>query len=212
MRRIVLLALTALLALALASAAGANSRNVSDPRNDPKGSHYPGPAYFWQTTGPCAQEWTVIATGLCGENTYSENQGGRLDIASAGHGHAARSSLVHRISMHRRWQPSIFSQGGQISFYITTDGDAAWERRIDLGLRRGKLVAFVRNGRGRLVGSGKVTRPNAKSATITFARSLLGRNVRHTEWLAFAGVSCKRKYDLCGDRTPGSSLVVHHLG
>jgi hypothetical protein len=208
--RLALLTLAAV--LALAPAASADSRNVADPRNDPKGSHYPGAGYYWETDGACAQQWTVIATGACGENTYSENQGGRLDIASAGHGHFGRSSLVHRISTHRAWQPSIFRQGGQISFYVTTDGDAAWERRIDLGLRSGKLTAFVRNGRGRLVGRGTATRPNGKSARIVFARRLLGRNVHHTEWLAFAGVACQRKYNLCGDRTPRNSLVVHHLG
>jgi hypothetical protein len=207
MLRLVLAVLITL--LALAPAATANTRNVSDPRNDYKGSGWPGAGWTWSDELDC---WITAGMTGCGEGVYFENQGGRLDIASAGHGHSGRSSLVHRLAMHRAWQPSILRQGGQIRFYVTTDGDAAWERRVDLGVRRGTLTAFVRNGRGRLVGRGTVTRPNRRSARITFARSLLGRNVHHTEWLAFAGVSCKGKYNLCGDRTPRSSLVVHHLG
>lgn len=206
--------LAALLALVAAQAAGANTRTVSDPRNDPKGSHYPGPAFYWATTGMCASQWTAVATNACGDQAYSENHGGFLDLASARHGHGARGLLVHRLTWHRAWQNSLLTRarGGQISLYLTTDGDAAFERRIDLVLQRGRPVAIVRNQRGRIAGRGTVARPNRKTAQITFARSSLGLRVRHYEWFAFSGVSCRRAYNACGDRSPRASLVVHHLG
>lgn len=205
------LVLAALLALVAVQAAGANTRTVSDPRNDAKGSHYPGPAFYWATTGACAAQWTTVATNGCGDNSYSENQGGLLDLASARHGHGARGMLVHRLTWHRAWRNSLLTQGAQISLYITTDGDAAFERRIDVGLQRGRPVAIVRNGSGRTVGRGAVTRANLKTAQITFARSLLGPG-QHTQWFAFSGIKCKGAYNACGDRSPGGSLVTHHLG
>ncbi len=203
---------TALLTLVAVQTAGANTRTVTDPRDDPKGSHYPGPAFYWGTTGTCAGQWTSVATNSCGDMSYSENQGGLLDLASARHGHGARGMLVHRLTWHRAWQNSLLTRGAQISLYLSTDGDAALERRIDVGLQRGKTVAIVRNQRGRMIGRGTVKRPNRKTAQITFARSLLGSRVQHLEWFAFSGISCRRAYNACGDRSPGASLLVHHLG
>ena len=204
--------LTALLSLLAAQAAGANTRSVSDPRNDPKGSHYPGPDFYWSTSGSCAGQWTAVATNECGENSYSENQGPLMDIAKAGHGHAPRGLVVHRVSMHREWRNTLLSRGAQISFYVTTDADAAFERRIDLGLKRGKPTFIVRNQRGRVVGRGAAKRPNAKTVQVALPKRLLGARVAHYRWFAFAGISCRRAYDACGDRSPGASLVTHHLG
>ena len=203
--------LALLVPLVVANVATANTRSVADPRNDPKGSHYPGPDFYWGTSGACAGVWTTVATDDCADMLYAENQGGRLDLARVGHGHA-RGLLTHRLTMHRRLRNAVLADGGQISIYVTTDADAAFERRIDLGLKRGKPIFVVRNQRGRVVGRGNATRPNAKAVQVAFARSLLGRNVRHYEWFAFSGVACRRAYNACGDRSPNASLVTHHLG
>lgn len=199
-----------LLSLATAQGAVANTRAVNDPRSDPKGSHYPGPDFYWGTTGTCASQWTTVDTNECGDMSYSENQGGLLDLARVSHGHA-RGLLTHRLSMHRRLQNGILSRGGQVSIYVTTDADAAFERRIDLGLKRGKPIFLVRNARGRVVARGAATRPNAKTVQVAFARSALGSGVRQYRWFAFSGVSCRRAYNACGDRSPGGSLILHRL-
>jgi hypothetical protein len=212
MTRLVVL-LTVLASLVATGVATANSRTVVDPRNDPKGSHYPGSAFYWQTDGPCAGQWTTVETNECGDMAYSENQGGLMDIAKATHGHARGGLIVHRVAMHRTWRNALLGRGAQISIYVTTDADAAFERRIDVGLKRGKPVFVVRNSRGGLVGrGGAATRPNTKTVQVAFARRLLGSGVRHYRWFAFAGVACKRAYNACGDRSPGASLVTHHLG
>jgi hypothetical protein len=202
--------LIALLGLVAVSSAQADSRKASDPRGDTKGSHWPGPGFVWTTSGPCAGSWTSTQTGSCGENDYFENAGPLLDITSVSHGHA-RSTLVHRLSTARAWKNSLLSaaRGGQISFFFDTDSDAAFERRIDVYFAGGKLRAVMRNGSGRAVARPTPTRPSTKTVQVSFPRSLLRG---HVEWFAFAGIHCKRKFDLCGDRSPGNRLIGHHLG
>jgi hypothetical protein len=195
--------LTALLALVVVASAQADSRTISDRRGDTKGSHWPGPGYVWATEGQCAGFWMNTSTGSCsGEGDYFENAGPRLDITSVFRGHRGRS-LVHRLSTSRRWANTILSgsTGGQISFYFDTDSDAAVERRVDVVLVRGKLK--VRNA-GR---AATARRPNRRTVEVAFPRSLL--RGQHVEWFAFAGIQCRRNYDLCGDRT---RLAAHHLG
>jgi hypothetical protein len=41
-----------------------------------------------------------------------------------------------------------------------------------------------------------------------FSRDLLGAGVGAYRWFAFAGVDCRRRYDLCGDRAP-RGLLAH---
>jgi hypothetical protein len=207
MIRLVVL-LIVLAPLVAAGAATASSRAVIDPRNDPKGSHYPGSDFYW---GP-ESCWTPVGTTSCGDMVYTENQGGLMDIAKASHGHARGGLIVHRVAMHRAWRNALLGRGAQISIYVTTDADAAFERRIDVGLKRGKPTFVVRNARGGIVGRGAATRPNTKTVQVAFARRLLGQGVRHYTWFAFAGVVCRRAYNACGDRSPGASLVTHHFG
>ena len=204
----------ALLALALAAApiAAADSRTARDPLNDFKGSHWPGPGFVWGETGQCAGSWVSVETGSCGENSYFENAGGLLDIASVGHAHRGRL-VSHRLSTRRSWRNSLLSRanGGQISFFIFTNRDAAFDRRLDVTLARGKVAGVMRGRTGRVVGRGEATRPNTKTVQVAFARSLLGPRVRTYRWLAFAGVHCRRKYELCGDRAPNAAPVAHRL-
>jgi hypothetical protein len=203
-----LLALAAALtALALVSSAQASSRTVRDPKGDPKGSDYPGPAFVWGgNSGPCAKQWVSVATGACGEGDYGEDRSALLDIASVSHGHRG-SLLVHRLTTYRRWRLGVLSLGGQISFYFNLDADPALERRLDLAVSRGKPYGVIRNTRnGRLVGRARASRPSRRAIELTFPRARLGRSYR---WFAFAGIGCRRRYDACGDRSPGASLIRH---
>jgi hypothetical protein len=200
------------LALAVVPAAAADSRTARDARNDFKGSHWPGPGYEWAETGECAESWIHVESGTCADTTYYENLGLLLDIASAGHGHKGRL-VTHRLATHRAWRNSLLSRsnGGQISFFISTDRDAAFERRLDVTLRRGRVSGVMRNAGGRVVGRAEASRPNRKAVQVTFARKLLGSRVRSYRWLAFAGIHCRRQYNLCGDRSPNGRLVAHRL-
>lgn len=204
--------LTALAGLVLVAGAQADTRKVGDARGDTKGSHWPGPGFVWGTEGECAGSWVSTETGSCGENVYFENAGPLLDITSVSHAHRS-TSLVHRLSTARTWRNALLSanRGGQISFYFDTDSDAAFERRLDLYFQGGKLRGVMRNGAGRAVARLVAKRPNARTVEVSFPRSRLGRGV-HVEWFAFAGITCKRKYALCGDRSPGARLITHHLG
>lgn len=200
------------LSFAVAQPAAADSRTVRDQRNDFKGSHWPGPGYEWAKTGKCAGNWMHVESRECADASYFENLGVLLDIASVGHGHKGRQ-VTHRLAMYRAWNKSLLSRfdSGQISFYFSTNRDAAFERRLDVILRSGKLTGVMRNKRGRAVGRFAASRPNSKSVEVAFPRRLLGRGVRSYRWFAFAGIHCKRKYDLCGDRSPGNALVPHRL-
>ncbi len=200
------------LALAAVQPAAADSRTVRDARGDFKGSHWPGPGYEWAQKGPCAGSWVHVESGTCPDTDYFENLGVLLDIASVGHGHKGRL-VRHRLETHRTWKNSLLlrSEGGQISFYLSTNRDAAFERRIDIVLRSGKLTGVIRNRSGRVLGRVAATRPNAKTVQVAFARKFLGRRVASYRWFAFAGIHCKRKYDLCGDRSPAAALVLHRL-
>lgn len=203
---------TLVAALALAGSALANARTVSDPRNDFKGSHWQGAGFVWSASEGC---WADTSSGECDpDSVYFENLGGYLDITSARHGHTRAGLVTQRLTVSRRWQPSLLGPelGGQISFFISTDRDAAWERRLDVVLVRGNLRAVMRNEAGRSVGSGSTSRPDGRSVQVAFGRRLLGQGVRSYRWLAFAGVACRRQYDACGDRTPGDALVGHGLG
>ncbi len=202
----------AALALAAVQPAAADSRTVRDARNDFKGSHWPGPGYAWAPAGPCAGSWVHVESGECADTTYYENLGLLLDITSVGHGHTGRL-IGHRLETRRTWSNSLLSRsgGGQISFYFSTNRDAAFERRLDVVLRSGKLTGVMRNRRGRVVGRFAATRPNVRTVQFAFARKLLGRGVRSYRWFAFAGIHCKRRYDLCGDRAPAAALVPHRL-
>jgi hypothetical protein len=206
-----IIVLVALLGLVAVSSAQADSRKVKDPRGDTKGSHWPGPGFVWATSGPCTGSWMSTATGSCAEADYFENAGPLLDITSVSHGHR-RTSVVHRLSTARAWKSSIFSatRGGQASFYFDTDGDAAFERRIDVYFQRGKLRAVLRNASGRTVARIAATHPDRRTVEVSFRRSLLPG--AHIEWFAFAGIQCKRKFNACGDRSPGNRMIGHHLG
>lgn len=200
------------LALAAVQPAAADSRTVRDARGDFKGSHWPGPGYEWAQNGSCAGSWVHVESGTCPDTDYFENLGVLLDIASVGHGHKGRL-VRHRLETHRTWKNSLLlrSEGGQISFYLSTNRDAAFERRIDIVLRSGKLTGVIRNRSGRVLGRVAATRPNAKTVQVVFARKFLGRRVASYRWFAFAGIHCKRKYDLCGDRSPAAALILHRL-
>ena len=212
MKRVSILLAATSAALALAPAAAGDARSVSDPKGDPKGSYYPGAGYVWTTSGPCAGSWQETATGACvNEGEYTENAGIMLDIASVRHSHR-NGRLVHRLSLHARWRNALLSAGAELSFYLSTDRDSAFERRVDVILRDGKLASVVRNARGRIVARGKATRPSQRAVEAVFERRALGRGVKTYRWLAFAGIACKRKYNACGDRAPGTKLVVHRLG
>ena len=197
-----------LAALVLAAPAAADPRSARDAVRDTKGSHYPGAPYYWSSAHGC---WVTPTVQECSDTEYFENAGPLLDIASISHGHS-RSALVHRVTMARSWPSSLLDpgRGGQISLYFNLDRDAAFERRLDLYLRRGKPAGIMRAGR-RSVGSVSVTRPNAKTVQMRFARTALGRGRLTARWFAFAGVACKRKYDRCGDRSPNGALLAHRL-
>jgi hypothetical protein len=204
-KRSILVFSALLAALVVVPAAAANTRSVADPRNDFRGSGWPGPGWTWSQQLGC---WVTQTTPTCGEGDYFENAGGLLDITGVRHGHRG-ALLTHRISFARNVGPTTLTEReGQISLYFSTDRDAAFERRLDIVARGRGFRGVMRNAAGRSMGNVTVTRPNGRSLEARFARSLLGAGVTAYRWFAFAGVDCRRRYDLCGDRAP-RGLLAH---
>jgi hypothetical protein len=194
-----------LAALAAVQAAAASTRSVADPRNDYKGSGWPGPGWTWSQEHGC---WLTAAMPDCGEGDYFENAGDLLDITGIRHGHRG-GLLTHRVSFARNVGPATLTEReGQISLYFSTDRDAAFERRLDIVARGRGFRGVMRNAAGRSVGSATVTRPNGRAVEAAFSRSLLGARVGAYRWFAFAGIDCRRRHDLCGDRAP-RALLAH---
>lgn len=208
MKRLIPVVVLISAALALAGVASADSRTVNDGRGDTRGSHYPGAPYVWSSEHDC---WVTKEVQECGENDYFDYVGHLLDIASVAQGHKGKL-VVHRVTMARTWRNSLLGAAnrGQISLYFNLDRDAAFERRLDVYLRRGKPAGIMRAG-SRSVGSVQVSRPNAKTVEVRFARTALGRGPLTYKWFAFAGIACKRTHDRCGDRSPNAALVAHRL-
>jgi hypothetical protein len=189
--------------LAVAQPALASTRSVADPRRDFKGSGWPGPGWTWSQQRGC---WVRASMPECGEGDYFENAGALLDITGIRHGHRG-ALLTHRISFVRNVGPATLTEReGQVSFYFSTDRDAAFERRLDIVARGRGFRGVMRSSAGRSVGTTTVVRPNGRSLEARFSRSLLG--ARSYRWFAFAGIDCRRRYDVCGDRAP-RALLAH---
>ena len=189
-------------------AATALAAASADPPRDTKGSYWPGPGFVWGTSGPCAGIWVDTRTGSCGEGGYVEDAGPLLDLVKIAQSRAG-ATLTHTLTMRKNWPTALLSTArkGQISLYISTDKDKAFERRLDLYLKSGKLAAVMRNAAGRSVGTPSAKRVGKNGVSMSFNRSLLGAGVRSYKWMAFSGIGCKRRYDLCGDRAPNASLA-----
>lgn len=153
------------------------------------------------------------AEGLLRSDPRGDVKGDRvLDIASFGHARQAQL-LVHRLTTYRRWRAARLAHGGEISFYINTDADAAFERRLDVRYAHARLSAVMRDRRGRVIGRGLARRTSRYTVVVTFARSLLPAGIRRYRWFAFAGFRCRHRYKVCGDRGPnGGRLITRQLG
>jgi hypothetical protein len=202
------LVLAVVLVACVLGVAATAARTSADPRRDTKGSYWPGPGFVWGTSGPCAGIWIDTRTGSCGEGGYVEDEGPLLDLVKIAQSRSG-ATLTHALTMRKNWVTTLLSTArqGQISLYFSTDKDKAFERRLDLYLRRGKLAAIMRNAKGRSVGTPSAKRVGRNGVSVSFNRSLLGAGVRSYRWMAFSGIGCKRKYDLCGDRAPDASLA-----
>jgi hypothetical protein len=190
--------------LAAAQPALANTRSAADPRRDFKGSGWPGRGWTWSQQQGC---WVSARMPECGEGDYFENLGGLLDITGIRHGHRA-GLLTHRVSFVRNVARATLTQrDGQITFYFSTDRDAAFERRLDIVAQGRGYRGVMRNSAGRSVGTTSVVRPSGRSFEARFSRALLGTRGAY-RWFAFAGADCRRRYDVCGDRAP-RALLAH---
>lgn len=204
MKRLLFLLPLLVAVLAAAQPALAGTRSVSDPRRDFKGSGWPGRGWTWSQQQGC---WVSARMPECGEADYFENAGGLLDIRGIRHGHRG-ALLTHRVSFARNVGPATLTQReGQISFYFSTDRDAAFERRLDIVAHGRGFHGVMRNAAGRSVGRTSVVRPSRRSVEARFSRSLLGTRGAY-RWFAFAGIDCRRRYAVCGDRAP-RALLAH---
>ena len=155
---------------------------------------------------------TTFAHGALVRDPRGDAKGSAvLDIASIRDGHRPRL-LVHRLTTYTRWRGALLANRGQISFYFDTDNDSTLERRLDVGYARGRLLAVMKDSRGRFVGTGQVERPSRRTVVVLFARSLLRPGIRSYRWFAFSGLRCRHRYKACGDTAPnGGGLVTTRL-
>jgi len=135
-----------------------------------------------------------------------------LDLAYVQHADE-KGILVHTLTTYDRWRPALLAGGGEISFYFDTNGDEAFERRLDVRFAGGQLSAVMRDRRGSLVGRGQVLRSGPKSVVVAFHRSLLRAGIQQYRWFAFTGYRCRHRYKVCGDTVPRrGTWISHQLG
>ncbi len=121
--------------------------------------------------------------------------------------------LVHSLTTYDRWRPALLANGGEISFYFDTNGNATFERRLDIRYADGKLSAVMSDRRGTPVGGGRARQTGPHTVVVEFARSLLREGIRQYRWFAFTGFRCHHRYKVCGDTTPRpGTWISRHLG
>ena len=137
-----------------------------------------------------------------------------LDIATVEHGDGdSNGLLVHRLTTYGRWRPALLARGGEISFFFDTNGDAEFERRLDVRYSDGDLSAVMRDRKGRRVGTGHARQTGPRTVVVAFARSLLRTGIRRYRWFAFTGFRCHHRYKVCGDTTPRpGKWIARRLG
>ena len=137
---------------------------------------------------------------------------GKLDIASVSQEHGATGPVVHTITTYGPWRSRAIALRRSSFFLIDFDtaGNARAERVALVYRDHGILRVAVLTRKGRLVGFGSATRPNARSIRVSVPRKLLGKpNGYH--WRLFSvyfGAGCAAG---CVDRAPNSGQALHDL-
>ena len=137
---------------------------------------------------------------------------GKLDIASVSQEHAAAGPVVHTITTYGPWRSRAIAlrRSSFFLFDFDTTGDARAERVALVYRDHGVLRVAVLSRKGRLLGFGSATRPNARSIRVSIPRKLLGKpNGYH--WRLFSvyfGAGCSAG---CVDRAPNSGQALHDL-
>ena len=137
---------------------------------------------------------------------------GKLDIAGVSQEHGATGPVVHTITTYGPWRSRAIALRRSSFFLIDFDttGNARAERVALVYRDHGVLRVAVLTRKGRLVGFGSATRPNARSIRVAVPRKLLGKpNGYH--WRLFSvyyGAGCPAG---CVDRAPNSGQALHDL-
>ena len=126
----------------------------------------------------------------------------------------------------KRWGRRAFKRRGNfINFFFDTDRDPGFERRLNIDLRRGELRARMqiwrRNGRAiQTLGRATLWRPDRRSVTVAFPRTLLGMRVTRYAWIGYSVFGIKGQgacglngdvYAPCTDRFPDEGRYHHVL-
>lgn len=96
--------------------------------------------------------------------------------------------LLHRVDTYGTWnKASVRHEGSFIHLLFTTDNDNRPERVLVIHTDRNRLIAQMHSWRGGEVGENvygraRVRRPDARSVTVAFRRTLLGSNVTEYGW------------------------------
>jgi hypothetical protein len=137
---------------------------------------------------------------------------GKLDIARVTQEHGATGPVVHTITTYGPWRSRAIAlrRSSFFLFDFDTTGDAHAERIAIVYRDHGVLRVAVLSRKGRLLGFGSATRPNARSIRVSVPRKLLGKpNGYH--WRLFSvytGAGCSAG---CVDRAPNSGQALHDL-
>ena len=114
--------------------------------------------------------------------TDADDTRGRLDVASATHGHDGRA-LVHTVRMQRRWASSVLDEG-VVTLLFRISGRY---RTLDVHHRDGRLTGRIctENAVGDDSDCSRqvvLSRPDRRTLSVTLARRLLQPLLRSYSW------------------------------
>jgi hypothetical protein len=149
----------------------------------------------------------------------------RLDIRSTSAGHSG-TLLRHTVRTYRRWRPrdlrSTRSRPRSLCLHVWRPGSNPMREQdyeICVRFANGRLSGrvFQVHPATEVTGAVRVTRPNARSIALTFAKETLG-NLRFYRWqvvTGYTGRGCPRDPPFeygCDDSAPTRAVRIHRLG
>jgi hypothetical protein len=136
---------------------------------------------------------------------------GALDIASVSHGHNGNGELVHTLRTYRPFSSRLLSKENAVVFAFDTNEDNRPDRIAAVLWVRGALRGAMVNARGRPVEALRVSRPDARTISVSVTRSSLGFPVQY-RWNALTTFRAKRVCEkACIDIAPNRKMILHKI-
>jgi hypothetical protein len=138
---------------------------------------------------------------------------GKLDIRSAGHGHAGATSVTQRLATYYSFPSTLLRSERSIAFALYSRPVAYPDRWVFVSWQSGALRAVIRDNEGKVIAPLPVSRPSSRSVRVEVPKLLLGDPPAY-RWVAFTTGPTGTDATLEGARFPQTGAravraVVH---